>query len=77
MAHAEESGPSPASAAEKPAAGKVSSCASPRWRNIGLLSLLFTERHIQGALESPAVLDSDRLPETRERTLRLEAQFRF
>ncbi|KAA0177180.1 hypothetical protein FNF27_01510 [Cafeteria roenbergensis] len=38
MAHAEESGPSPASAAEKPAAGKVSSCASPRWRNIGLLS---------------------------------------
>lgn len=47
------------------------------FRNIGLLSLLYTEAHTQGALANASDPNSERRDDTVERSIRLEAQFRF
>lgn len=50
------------------------------YRSIGLLSLLYTENHTQGAIDRDGVTTANpyaRLPEVVERDIRLEAQFRF
>ncbi len=47
------------------------------FRNIGLLSLLYTENHEQGRVTGVNEGVLERAPDITERTLRLEAQFRF